>query len=139
MSKVLLYIPRDRVTDTNLWQDIRQWQKASGLNWDKIRCTPASISETDVAKDEMKAALHLIRKGSFEKVVYAELPKNYRANLEWLLFALSCQGQNLSIETLSGPVPLPDSLEQLASGLPTFSEPTPAKPSKVKRSGQLSK
>lgn len=139
MSKVLLYIPRDRVTDLGLWQDIRHWQKASGLGWDKIRCTPASIGDKEIARDEMKAALQMIRKGSFEKVVYAELPKNYGSNLEWLLFAFSCQGQNLSIETLAGPVQLPDSLGQLASSLPALADAEAAKPSRKKRSAELSK
>jgi hypothetical protein len=139
LSKVLLYIPRERVTDNDLWQNIRQWQKASGFNWDKIRCTPTSIGEKDIAREEMKSALHMIRKGSFEKVVYAELPTNYKSNLEWLLFAFSCQGQNLSVETLSGPVELPDNVSKLAAGLPNLANAASTTSSRKKRPTELNR
>lgn len=92
------------------------------MTWDKVRCTPASIYETSVKQNEVKAALSLLRKGSFEKVVFARLPSNYETNLDWLMFAISCQTQNVLLETLEGPLTLPPSAQKLAAQFNTMAK-----------------
>ena len=115
MSKVLLYLPEDIIADQECWQSIRQWMKTAGLTWDKVRCTPASIYEGTVKQTEVKAALNLLRQGSFDTVVFAKLPTNYATNLDWLMFAISCQTQNVKLETLEGELMLPESAQKLAA------------------------
>lgn len=114
MSKVLLFIPETILADQESWQSIRTWMKAQNLSWDKVRCTPASIYESSVKQAEVKAALNLLRQGTFEKVVFAKLPENYETNLDWLMFAISCQTQNVKLETLEGELSLPASAQKLA-------------------------
>ncbi len=115
MSKVLLFLPEGIIGDQECWQNIRGWMKAQNLTWDKVRCTPASIYESSVKQTGVKAALALLRQGSFEKVVFAKLPDNYETNLDWLMFAISCQTQNVKLETLEGELTLPASAQKLAS------------------------
>lgn len=115
LSKVLLFLPETIIADTECWQNIRNWMKAQSLTWDKVRCTPASIYESSVKQAEVKAALNLLRQGTFEKVVFARLPTNYETNLDWLMFAISCQTQNVKLETLEGELTLPPSAQKLAA------------------------
>ncbi len=115
MSKVLLYLPEHEIGEQECWQNVRQWMKNTGLTWDKVRCTPASIYESSVRQTEVKAALSLLRQGNFEKVVFAKLPANYTTNLDWLMFAISCQAQNVKLETLEGELTLPESAQKLAA------------------------
>ncbi|MBC7661922.1 MAG: hypothetical protein H7249_19695 [Chitinophagaceae bacterium] len=122
MSKVLLFIPQTDLADNECWQSIRQWMKVAGLTWDKVRCTPASIYETSVKQNEVKAALNLLRQGSFEKVVFAKLPANYETNLDWLMFAISCQTQKVKLETLEGELTLPPSAQKLAAHYSSMSK-----------------
>jgi hypothetical protein len=114
-ARVLLFLPETILADQERWQSIRNWMKAQGLTWDKVRCTPASIYESSVKQVEVKAALNLLRQGSFEKLVFAKLPENYETNLDWLMFAISCQGQNVVLETLEGELSLPPSAQKLAA------------------------
>ena len=132
MSKVLLFIPEASLADAECWQSIRQWMKVAGLTWDKVRCTPASILETSVKQNEVKAALNLLRQGSFEKVVFAKLPSNYETNLDWLMFAISCQTQNVQLETLEGELTLPPSAQKLAAHYSTIAK----KPSPISSKSQ---
>jgi len=122
VSKVLLFLPETLIADPECWQGIRQWMRTTGMTWDKVRCTPASIYETSVKQNEVKAALSLLRKGSFEKVVFARLPSNYETNLDWLMFAISCQTQNVLLETLEGPLTLPPSAQKLAAQFNTMAK-----------------
>ncbi len=115
MSRVLLFIPEAILGDQECWQSIRNWMKLQNLGWDKVRCTPASIYEHTVRQHEVKAALNLLRQGTFEKVVFAKLPENYETNLDWLMFAISCQTQNVKLETLEGELTLPPSAQKLAA------------------------
>ncbi len=130
VSKVLLFLPVTIIADQECWQSIRQWMRTAGLTWDKVRCTPASIYESSVKQNEVKAALKLLRKGSFDKVVFARLPNNYETNLDWLMFAISCQTQKVVLETLDGPLTLPPSAQKLAAHYNTMAKkpsPTPSK------------
>ncbi|RZA20573.1 MAG: hypothetical protein EOP10_17900 [Proteobacteria bacterium] len=122
MSKVLLFLPETILADPECWQNIRSWMKTQGLTWDKVRCTPASIYESSVKQVEMKAALNLLRQGTFEKVVFAKLPENYETNLDWLMFAISCQTQNVLLETLEGELSLPASAQKLAAHYNTMAK-----------------
>ncbi|MBC7532557.1 MAG: hypothetical protein H7318_13360 [Oligoflexus sp.] len=122
MSKVLLFLPETIIADNECWQGIRQWMKSGGLTWEKVRCTPSSIYESSIKQNEVKAALNLLRQGSFEKVVFAKLPTNYETNLDWLMFAISCQTQNVTLETLEGPLTLPPSAQKLAAHYNTLAK-----------------
>lgn len=115
MSKILLFLPEAIIADPECWQSIRNWVKVQALTWDKIRCTPSSIYESSVKQGELKAALNLLRQGTFEKVVFVKLPDNYETNLDWLMFAISCQAQNVLLETLEGELSLPASAQKLAT------------------------
>ncbi len=115
LGKVLLFLPETIIADPECWQSIRNWMKVHSLTWDKVRCTPASIYESSVKQGEVKAALNLLRQGTFEKVVFAKLPDNYETNLDWLMFAISCQTQNVVLETLEGELTLPASAQKLAA------------------------
>ena len=110
-----MYIPREQLADQECWQELRQWAKNAGLSWDKIRLTPSSITDKSVRKDEVNAAMALLRQGSFERVVFARLPSNYKTHLDWLTFAISCHTLNVKLENLEGELALPESANLLAS------------------------
>ena len=131
MSRVLLYIPSVDLVEAEAWQAVRQWVKTAGVPWDKVRCTPAPFGRSkQVDQDELKSALQLIRQGQFDRVVFAKLPEGYETNLDWLMFAISCQTQSIRLETLEGELELPRSAQQLAQHYSSLSTTGTAKQSR---------
>lgn len=102
MAQTLCYLPAEKITDPALWTTLRSWQKNQNLSADKIRWTPDFLAAEGIQREELAAALNLLRSGQIQKVVYFEARTRAAKDLDWLAFACSCVQLGVAVEDVNG-------------------------------------
>ena len=117
MRSTVLYISQKQISTPDTWDRIRRWQRESGTSWDKVRVTPDFYLAPGIQRDEMQGMLDMVRAGSVDRVLYAELAEEQTLDLDWLAFAFSLQKHHITLETLGeGTLDLAKKLQQLTTG-----------------------